>query len=530
MAEPSQPLLGAKSYDDVPYESHPFAQTHPNRLATVATLFGLRPVPVHRCRVLELGGASGGNLAPMADELRESQFVCIDYSPRQIEEGNRLVETLGLKNLELKYASILDVDESYGMFDYIICHGVYSWVPSNVQEKIHEICSKNLNLNGVAYISYNTYPGWHMRGMIRDMMRYHAERFTAAKVRTRQARALLDFLSQSVKQEGSAYAVLLKQELETLRHQADHYLFHEHLEEVNEPVYFYQFAERAMAKGLQYLGEARVGTMVLSNFGPDIEKTLRMLATDQIQVEQYMDFLRNRMFRETLLVHNKVQPNWAVQPEVLRRFLVGSPAVPVTEPVDLNDNQNTSFKSPSGMSMATNQPLLKAAMSVMRERWPIAMPFDELRAKSRELLGGTPSTETVQKDQSMLALGLLNCYMGSDLVEFHTYQQSFTKTVSEMPITTKIARMQAPNSQMVTNRRHEVVRLNDLDRQLLPLCDGEHTRDMMVEKLLKVTLDGALNVQQDNQSLTDPEKIRTALKGVLEPSLAGLGRHALLIG
>ena len=197
MAEPSQPLLGAKSYDDVPYESHPFAQTHPNRLATVATLFGLRPVPVHRCRVLELGGASGGNLAPMADELRESQFVCIDYSPRQIEEGNRLVETLGLKNLELKYASILDVDESYGMFDYIICHGVYSWVPTEVREKILEICANRLSPNGLVYVSYNTFPGWHMRGMIRDMMQFHANRFTDGRQRVGQARALLDFLATS---------------------------------------------------------------------------------------------------------------------------------------------------------------------------------------------------------------------------------------------------------------------------------------------------------------------------------------------
>jgi hypothetical protein len=50
------------SYDEVPYESYPFAQTHPDRLATVATLLGMQPAPVEQCRVLELGCASGGNL------------------------------------------------------------------------------------------------------------------------------------------------------------------------------------------------------------------------------------------------------------------------------------------------------------------------------------------------------------------------------------------------------------------------------------------------------------------------------------
>lgn len=72
------------SYDEVPYESYPFAQTHPDRLATVATLLGLRPAPVEQCRVLELGCAGGGNLIPMALTLPESTFVGIDLSARQI--------------------------------------------------------------------------------------------------------------------------------------------------------------------------------------------------------------------------------------------------------------------------------------------------------------------------------------------------------------------------------------------------------------------------------------------------------------
>ena len=326
---------------------------------------------------------------------------------------------------------------------------------------------------------------------------------------------------------------------ETLRNQSDHYLFHEHLEEVNDPIYFHQFAERAAAKGLQYLGEARVGTMVLSNFGPDIEKTLRMLATDQIQVEQYMDFLRNRMFRETLLCLNKVQPNWSIQPEVMRRFDIASPAVPVgadgkprTEPVNLADaSENVSYRSPSGMSMATTQPLLKAAMKVLRELWPGTIPFDELRVKAREALGGPePSTQTIAQDQQMLALGLLNCFMGSDLIELHTYPPRFSRAVAERPLASPVARLQAPQSSMVTNRRHEVVRLTDLERQLLPLLDGTRGRAELLDKMLEVTLAGALSVQQEGRPLTEPDKIRAALETVLTPTLERIANHALLIG
>src|SRR5439155_24579763 len=136
------------------------------------------------------------------------------------------------------------------------------------------VCARRLTPNGVAYVSYNSYPGWHMRGMIRDMMRYHATRFATPAQKTQQARALLDFLSDTVRPDAGPYGLLLRQELEAVRRQADHYLYHEHLEEVNDPVYFHQFVGMAGARGLRYLGEARVGTMGAANLPADVGKAL----------------------------------------------------------------------------------------------------------------------------------------------------------------------------------------------------------------------------------------------------------------
>src|SRR5437762_2729762 len=186
------------SYEDVPYESKPIYRTHPDGLAALATVFGLEPPAVSRCRVLELGCASGGNLLPMALGLPESQFVGIDLSPRQVRQGQETIDALGVTNLELKALSIMDVGEEFGQFDYIICHGVYSWVPPEVQDKILAICSRNLTSNGVVYISYNCYPGWHACGMIRQMMCYHTRRIADPLVRVREARALLDFLCRMI--------------------------------------------------------------------------------------------------------------------------------------------------------------------------------------------------------------------------------------------------------------------------------------------------------------------------------------------
>lgn len=519
------------NYDEVPYDSHPFAQTHPSRLFTVGTMFGMRPAPVQRCRVLELACASGGNLMPMAEAYPDSEFVGIDLSSRQINDGLEILQEVGLKNMQLKHASIMDVDASYGKFDYVIAHGVFSWVGNEIQEKILEICAKNMNPNGIAYISYNTYPGWHMRGMIRDMMRYHAARFTTAQLRTQQARALLDFLAKSVRQDNSAYSVLLKSELEVLRHQADHYLYHEHLEPVNDPLYFHQFAERAQQKGLKYLGEARVSTMVTGNFGPEIESTLKMLATDQIQAEQYMDFLRNRMFRETLLCLNGVNPNWTVNPDAMRVLHVASGAAPVTEPVNLTSEENVSYKGASGMTMATNRPLLKAAMQVLKAAYPGTVPFDSLRKQARELIGGDTTDQPLAlEDSRTIGVGLLNCYMQSDLIELHGVPINFNFEVSTKPQVSTLARLQATKAGIVSNRRHEVCRLNELDRHLIPLLDGKHERGDLVNKLVEISKSGMMQVQRDGQALSEEADVRAAIDSIIDQAVKNVARYGVMVG
>ena len=619
--------MTASTYDDIPYESHPFAQSHPNRLFTIGTLFGMKPTPVQKCRVLELGCAAGGNLIPMADYLPESQFVGIDNSANQIGDALDTVRQLGLENVIFKHASILDVDAAYGMFDYIICHGVFSWVPENVRSKILEICGTLLTPNGIAYVSYNTFPGWHMRGMIRDMMRYHAARFSDPKDRIQQSRALLKFLTQSVNKSNprlpeligtmgqnldavmagrldplqmkakvasaatacgeftgffpidslqkkmdalqeavaaepfvalstqraaagvrgalnefaavvrneGAYPQLLKQEADSIQNQADHYLYHEHLEEVNEPVYFHEFTDLAQKRGLKYLGEARVGTMVTGNFGAEVEKTLKILATDQIQAEQYMDFLRNRMFRETLLCAERHAVSWSVVPESLRALHVTSAARPVlpegaTE-LNLSDDGSVTYRSPTGMTMATNRPLLKVAMHLLQLAYPASIPFDSLRKQAREAVGGEEPNNPRQaaEDTQLIAIGLLNCYMGSDLIELYGMPITFAKSAGEYPVALPLARIHAAKTGIIANRRHEVVRLNELDRQMIPLLDGANDRPALVEKLTLVAEAGGITVRQHDVALTDPVQIRKALESIIDTALSNVARMGILV-
>ena len=245
----------ATSYEELPYDGQAFSVTHPDALAVAASLRGMSPAPVETCRILELGCANGGNLIPMAYSLPSSRCVGIDLSPRQITDGQAVVDALGLRNVTLRAMSILDVGPDFGEFDYIICHGVFSWVPRVVQDKILEICKQNLALNGVAYVSYNTYPGWHFRGMIREMMNFHVQPFGTVQERVQHSRAFLNLMVKiwNHRDPDSTFGRVLKEEAEELEKERDSYVFHEHLEDFNEPLYFQEFIARAESYGLQYL-------------------------------------------------------------------------------------------------------------------------------------------------------------------------------------------------------------------------------------------------------------------------------------
>jgi methyltransferase-like protein/ubiquinone/menaquinone biosynthesis C-methylase UbiE len=556
MSSPTQ----RNDYDLVPYRSHPFVQSHPDRLATVARLFGMRPPAVERCRVLELGCGQGGNLIPMALGLGDSRFLGIDLSARQIDAGRKVVGDLGLRNLELRHMSILDVDARLGKFDFILCHGVYSWVPAEVRDKILQICADNLSPGGVAYVSYNTYPGWHMRGMIRAMMSYHAGRFCQPQDCIDQARALLDFLAQAVPAENGPYHRFLESELEMLRQCSDDYLFHEHLEGVNDPVYFHQFVKQAADRGLQYLGEADLDTMVLNQFAPAVGKTLRSISADLVQMEQYMDFLRNRTFRQTLLCHESAALNRALAPESLRGLFVASQAQADSAAPDLQSDAVEHFRTANG-TLSTPHPIVKAAMVLLRQAWPRAVPFEALVKEARTHLaqGSAPQPHSPKEtglallceapegpsgnsacpvslgphnsvdDARVLGTCLLECYASPfGLVELHAHAPRLVQEISARPLASALARVQAQASAVVTNLRHEMVRLSDLERHLLGLLDGTRDQGALLSDIENAVDQGLLTVQLAGAPVLDKESARAAVSEAVKHSLPQFAQWALL--
>ena len=94
----------------------------------MAKFFGLKPKSITNCKVLELGCAAGGNLVPMAMQLPDSEFIGLDLSAAQVAEGQSVINDLVSKISRFGISIYHGCEHDLGTFDYIIAHGVYSWV------------------------------------------------------------------------------------------------------------------------------------------------------------------------------------------------------------------------------------------------------------------------------------------------------------------------------------------------------------------------------------------------------------------
>lgn len=522
-------MTNNNTYDEVPYPPQVFKETQPDKLATIATVFGMQPPPVKQCRVLELGCASGYNLMAMAQAIPAGEFVGIDLSKQQIEVGHHCIEQLGLKNIKLQQQSVMELDREFGQFDYIIAHGLYSWVPKAVQQQILRVCHHHLVANGVAYISYNTYPGWHNQGMIREMMLYHTQQFTDTKQRIEQAKALLKFLVDATEKNDDFYSLSLRTRLDQIKKTDDAYLFHEYLEENNEPIFLHQFVEQAKQHDLQYLGDSNISRMLPNNFPPKVAQKLSLF-THQVQQEQYMDFLCNRAFRQSLLCHKEIQLDRVLKPERMSQFYVATSIQPASATPNLTENVVEAFNTNKGERLlSTSSSLVKSVLLCLHEVWPQSLFFDDLMTRALARLNMTSAKLAVETKEEIG--GLLFQLYGKQQVELSVYPPPFTLTVSDRPQASPLSRLQAKLGHKITNLRCEPVALDSLAIYLLQHLEGHSDQSTLIEKVIQAVVEGKMTVTKTTEPGQVPniDELRHELTVHLGSVLQNLANQCLLI-
>jgi methyltransferase-like protein len=470
-------------YNIIPYTSRPFPQSAPPRLAGLAALFGLGAPAVSEACVLELGCASGGNIIPLALRFPGARFRGIDLTERHVRDGKARIAALELKNIAIEQGDIGAFDLKGQRFDYIICHGVYSWVPERVREAILRICGENLAETGVAYISYNVYPGWQVRGTIRDMMVSHAGAQGEPAARLAKARALLEAIAKSPR-IASPYGDMLRNEARELARRDDDYLLGEFLEAENAPCHFRDFAARAASLGLNYLCEAELGHCFPEHMGPEMSGLIRSLSgNDMVQLEQHMDFFKGRTFRQTLLVK---APQARIQrilaPDRLRGLHISARMTATAKP-----DGNWQFSGPSGV-LNTTDPAMSRALQRLTEVYPATRTVRELAAEVR-----ASEKEGVVRDALFQAV-----LVGLADVTSVPLRLDPASRPKGKPKAGRLARLDAARrAGWTTGPGHDVVPLDAVGTVLLPLMDG--TRDIQALKaaLLAAARDGLVKLQDE---------------------------------
>jgi methyltransferase-like protein/trans-aconitate methyltransferase len=517
------------AYDEVPYPSLAHVQTHPDRLATIATLFGLQPTPVEHSRLLELGCGDGSNIISIAYALPQSTFLGIDSATRPIVEGNQAIKQLGLQNVQLQQRDIEDFSADLQLFDYIIAHGVYSWVPAPARDRLLAICHENLAAHGIAYVSYNAYPGCHLRDMVREMMLYHVRGFSNPEEKIKQGRALLKFLAGS-KKEPDLYRMMLERELEQALERIDAAFYHDDLSPIAQPVYLHEFLAHAARHGLQFLGDAMFNEMQPDDYTPEVLAALEELNEDVVAREQYLDFLMCRRFRRTLLCHRELPLDNKVRPDVITGFYAAGDIQPVSKEPDIQSPVIEEFRKQQA-SIQTNRPLDKAALLHLSQRWPHSVSFTELLAAARRLTHSEATSDSEEKKETASLCHLLLRAYAAGVVELHLWTPRLVTKVSERPIASPIVRLQALHGKRVTTLRHTGLELSDENsRDLLVLLDGTRDFETLVDSLAALVQRGKAEVRRDGEPVTEPARVRAIIASELPLGLERLARSALLIG
>lgn len=466
------------AYDLLPYDSRPYPDTQPGQLAALAVLHGLLPAEVTRGRVLELGCASGGNIVPLAARFPKASFIGIDLSARHIAEGQERIRTLGLANIELRQGDLATCDSPGGPFDTIICHGVYSWVSPAVQEAILRIMARHLAPAGLAYISYNTLPGWHLRQIVRDVFQYHAGTSATPQQKISKGLDLLGELAR-VTDAMRPYGQALRAEAKLLAQTPPSYIMGEYFAAANTPCYFHEFAARASSHGLAYVSETRLGLGPPEDLDPELGATIRVHAGDDpIAFEQYVDLFVGRQFRASVLVRadRGARISRTIAPARLDGLHL---ATSLELDLDASSSGRIAFRNSDGRIFAVNDPDVSRAFELLAAIAPRTLTP---KAVCTEAVPASVDDRAARESRVVEALlGMITAGFGTASTDPIRAGEADTSR----PRAWLIARNDAiAHRPWTTNLGHRVVELDELTRWVLPRLDGGTDRTDLARQLV----------------------------------------------
>ena len=474
-----------REYEAVPYDSEPFPETHPGKLAAVGRFFGMNPAPIESARVLELGCAAGNNIIPVAYALPGAQFLGIDTTETAIKAGQALIQKLELKNIHLAPRDLLGLVAADGPFDYIIAHGLFSWVAPEVQERIFSVCAELLAPEGIAYISYNAFPGWHLRLLMRELLLFSTDGLTDTKSKIDRARSVAKLMEQGLSRRSAPFPKAVAEQLKLLEGFPDWYFYHDVLEGENRPEYLSRFVDRARHHGLQYLGDSDLQKMSPHDIPEGVRRGVGSFANSIEDVEQYLDFYRLEMFRRTLLCRGEVKLTRGQSIERIGELRYAARVRLASE------EEPGRFQFEDGRIVETDELVMQRALTSLGEAWPRSLSYDELHRGIADLNGDLAA-------EKVLIQGLFQALLAGH-IEMRVAESAEVNLVSAQPVVAPLIRLQALEGPKITTLHHRLLILDDYSRVVAQRLDGSRSLEMLAEELTIVRAEGELPQLESDQ-------------------------------
>lgn len=451
----------------------------------------------------------------------------IDNATEQIVSGRQAIHEIGLNNIELINSDFGALTDSSKHYDYIICHGVFSWIPTEQQDRLLATIKQLLAPQGLAYLSYNCLPGWQSRDALRRLLLEQTDAISDNTEKIRVARELMGWLLEILCDDYSPYALGLKSELENIQHHSDSFILHELLNSHTSAMYFSAFAKKLAEHHLRFMCEARFGRTLshrLTKEGVSCEKCLSTsLDNHQLNVESFLSYIYPTALRRSLICHDHQIPLNYPRIDQIRSFFLASPLVP-TSPPELHDSVVNEYAAPQGFMVEVKEPLFKEALAIMADKWPQAISFKEL---SEELSLTHQHISKNDKTDKKLIDFLFDFYC-QELIELYSAPLPFTLSIRDKPQISALARWQLQNQNWATNLRHEYVILNEFGRSVAKLCNGRNSPADIANAIQKEMTMGNLEVAISGQKVIEPDQQANLIEQSLSETLTELSQKALM--
>jgi SAM-dependent methyltransferase len=488
---------------DTVYTNQFYRETTPTWMATAALLLGHRPPDLARpFRYLDLGCAHGFSALTVAATSPQAEVWGFDINPAHVESARLLASRAGLTNVRFEEASFSDVaaraPEAMPEFDFIVTHGVLSWISPENRRELMRVIGQRLRPGGLAYVSYNVTTGWAGMVPLRALMYMLS---VASPERTDVGvTGVLDFVDK-MKGAGAAFFnayPALENRLRDMRNHDPRYVAHEYLNRDWHPLMFADVATDMREARCSYIGSATLSENIDAVSVPQGMIPLMADAKDLLLRETLRDFGSGQGFRRDLYRRGLTPLPAAEHQQMLQNLTIAWTGVAAGEQVTIS----------TPLGQLTGRPEIYRPLLAMLEAGPVSVR----QAYATDAFSGRSLLELLQAVTLLIAGGFAHPVLPS--ADAATARGS-------------AGRMNAAIAEL--NRQG-----GDLGRLVLPLFGSAMNVDLLETLAMDEIASGrpsdlpsltnaiaaglaraGRSVQREGQVVTDPAQAREIITGVL---------------